>query len=121
MSRTDAERLGDVLTALERCVRFRAHSESDDSTVSDMALDAILRNLAVAGEAVRALPDEVRTQFTSTSWHSIAGLRNIVIHEYFRIDNKIIFDVVDNHVGRLVDEIRSRLSGTGETEVAADE
>lgn len=121
MSRTDAERLEDILTALERCVRFREHLESDDPTVSDMALDAILRNLAVAGEAVRTLPDHVRGQFTSTSWHSIAGLRNIVIHEYFRIDNKIIFDVVDNHVERLVDEIRRRRSGTDEAEVAADE
>lgn len=56
--------------------------------VAEMALDAVLRNLAVAGEAVRALPESTRELFPSTPWHSIAGLRNIVVHEYFRIDTE---------------------------------
>jgi uncharacterized protein with HEPN domain len=43
-----------------------------------MAFDAILRNLAVIGEAVRALPDETISSTPSVPWTSIAGLRNIV-------------------------------------------
>jgi uncharacterized protein with HEPN domain len=48
-----------------------------------MAYDAVLRNLAVIGEAVRSLPRET---MPDVPWASIAGLRNIVVHEYFRVN-----------------------------------
>ena len=99
-----------MLAALDRCLRFRPHLDSGDNTTSDMALDAILRNLAVVGEAAKMLSEQTRALFSSTPWHSIAGLRNIVVHEYFRIDNKIILDVVDSEVTPLVVALRSYLS-----------
>jgi uncharacterized protein with HEPN domain len=102
-----------MLLALDRCLLFRPHLDSDDNTMSDMALDAILRNLAVAGEAAKALSEQTRKLFPSTPWHSIAGLRNIVIHEYFRIDAKIILDVVDSEVAPLAAALRNHLDSTG--------
>jgi uncharacterized protein with HEPN domain len=70
-----------------------------------MAYDAILRNLAVIGEAVRSLPDEIKTTEPATPWASIAGLRNIVIHEYFRVDSDLIDDIVTNELQPLADAI----------------
>lgn len=105
--RSDRERLQDVLAALNRCVRFRSRLDADDGVVAEMALDAILRNLAVAGEAVRALSAETRDLFPSTPWHSIAGLRNIVVHEYFRINAGVIRDIVERDVGPLAEAIRA--------------
>jgi len=60
-----------------------------------MAFDAILHNLAVIGEAVRVLPDAMTSSRSQIPWTSIAGLRNIVVHEYFRIDHELIVDIVD--------------------------
>lgn len=71
-----------------------------------MAYDAILRNLAVIGEAVRALPAEVRAEYPNVPWTAIAGLRNIVIHEYFRVNPKLIRDIVDEQLIPLADLIR---------------
>lgn len=109
MSRADRDRLNDMLTALDRCLRFREHLRADDETLSGMALDAILRNLAVVGEAARKLTEDTRALFPATPWHSIAGLRNIVIHEYFRIDTTIISDIVDTEVAPLADAIHKHL------------
>ncbi len=50
-----------------------------------MAYDAVLRNLGVIGEAVRTLPPETRDAMPDVPWPSLAGLRNIVVHEYFRV------------------------------------
>lgn len=50
-----------------------------------MAYDAVLRNLAVIGEAVRTLPEETRASMPDVPWASIAGLRKVVGHEYFRV------------------------------------
>lgn len=46
-----------------------------------MAYDAVLRNLAVIGEAVKSLPDDFKQRRADTPWPSIAGLRNVVVHE----------------------------------------
>jgi uncharacterized protein with HEPN domain len=51
MTRAADERIRDILAAVERCISYRDYLDSDHST---MAYDAILRNLAVIGEAVRA-------------------------------------------------------------------
>lgn len=74
-----------------------------------MAYDAVLRNLAVFGEAVRALPTETTDSFAGIPWKSIAGPRNVVIHEHFRIDPALIIDIVDNQLLPLSKELRNRL------------
>jgi len=71
-----------------------------------MAYDAVLRNLAVIGEAVRALPTETRALFPDVPWSSIAGLRNIVIHEYFRVNPDLILDIVDSELAPLAERLR---------------
>ena len=70
-----------------------------------MAFDATLRNLAVIGEAVRALPEEATRVMPDIPWASIAGLRNIVVHEYFRVDYTTIIDIVDNYLTDLAQAI----------------
>lgn len=84
MSRSDAERLGDILAAIERCLAYREFLDTSD--FGSMAYDAVLRNLAVVGEAVRSLPEDFRADRTEMPWASIAGLRNVVVHEYFRVN-----------------------------------
>jgi uncharacterized protein with HEPN domain len=72
-----------------------------------MAYDAVLRNLAVIGEAVRSLPAETRDAMPDVPWSAIAGLRNIVVHEYFRVNPDLILDIVDNQLAPLADRLRS--------------
>lgn len=73
-----------------------------------MAYDALLRNLAVIGEAVRSLPAETRKTMPEVPWAAIAGLRNIVVHEYFRVNPDVVLDIVDNQLRGLASAIRNR-------------
>lgn len=109
MSRADAERLDDIRSAVTRCLAYRDHLDSDEH--SSMAYDAILRNLAVIGEAVRALPTDLKQQHPGVPWASIAGLRNVVVHEYFRVDPAMIKDVVDNQLALMLDELPQDAEG----------
>lgn len=109
MSRADAERLHDIRSAITRCLAYRDHLDSDEH--SSMAYDAILRNLAVIGEAVRALPADLKREHPRIPWASIAGLRNVVVHEYFRVDPAMIRDVVDNQLAPLLDELTQGAEG----------
>lgn len=110
MSRGERERLADMLEALDRCTRFRPRLDDDDPLIAEMALDAVLRNLAVTGEAARVLPEAVRARFESVPWPSIAGLRNVLVHEYFRIDTDVIRDIVDSEIAPLAEAIRDDLA-----------
>lgn len=103
MSRSDAERMDDIRAAIARCLAYREHLESAD--LGAMAYDAILRNLAVVGEAVRSLPDDYKRAREGTPWPAIAGLRNVVVHEYFRVDPVMIRDIIDNQLAPLLDDL----------------
>lgn len=98
MSRAPGERYADILAAIERCQRYRVRLSDADDEVRAMAYDAILRNLGVIGEAVRALPEDVKAKSPETPWASIAGLRNIVVHEYFRVDADMIAEIVNDEL-----------------------
>jgi len=69
-----------------------------------MAYDTVPRNLAVVGEAVRSLPDDFKQEHADIPWASIAGLRNVVVHEYFRVNPDMIRDIVDNQLAPLLDD-----------------
>lgn len=71
-----------------------------------MAYDAVLRNLAVIAEAVRSLSAETRTRIPDVPWAAIAGLRNVVVHEYFRINPDLVLDIVDNQLSPLKDKLQ---------------
>ena len=103
MSRSDAERLEDIRAAISRCISYRDHLDSVE--LGPMAYDAVLRDLAVVGEAVKSLPEDFRQEHAATPWASIAGLRNVVVHEYFRVNPDMIRDIVDNQLAPLLDDI----------------
>ena len=79
----------------------RAAFEADRRT-----RDAVLRNLEVLGEAVRNVPPAIRDANPQVPWAKIVGMRNILTHAYFAVDNDIVWDVVANHVAPLLTELR---------------
>jgi uncharacterized protein with HEPN domain len=72
---------------------------------------AILHNLFVLGEAAKAVPAEVRTQHPEVEWRGIAGLRDVLAHEYFGVDDEVIGDVVKNKLPDLVAQLEKILTG----------
>lgn len=104
MSRSDRERFADIVNAIQRCRDYEPYLKSDE--FGPMAYDAVLRNLAVIGEAVRTIPGETRDLLPDIPWAAIAGLRNIVVHEYFRVDHELVLDIVDHQLVPLADRLR---------------
>lgn len=57
-------------------------------------IDAVVRNLSVIGEAVQNIPQDVKTKNPAIPWKEAAGLRNKVIHEYFGMDEEILWKTI---------------------------
>ena len=62
------------------------------------------------GEAVKKLPARIRSKHPQVDWRRIAGLRDILIHEYFGIDVEIIWDILENKLPALEREVKEIVS-----------
>jgi uncharacterized protein with HEPN domain len=82
LKRGDRERLDDIAEALGA---IRAHA-ADRRSDERLRRDAILYNLLILGEAVKALGEETKARHPEIPWRQIGGLRDLLAHEYYRID-----------------------------------
>jgi len=69
--------------------------------------DMIIRRIEIIGEAVKNLPDDLKKEHTEIPWRDIAGLRDIVVHQYFGLDLELIWDVVKKDIPQLKPSILS--------------
>ena len=90
--------LQDILEAIGQIESYVAGIDRAGFAAERMRIDAVVRNLEVIGEAVKHLPESERTLVPGIPWRKIAGLRDILAHEYFGIDLDIIWDVVTVHL-----------------------
>ncbi len=67
----------------------------------------MLKNLEVIGEAAKRLSPEIKESHPEIAWRDIAGLRDIIVHEYFGLDLDIVWDVVENRVPILLVQLRN--------------
>ena len=68
---------------------------------NQMLVDAVIRNLVIIGESVKNLPEDIKKEFPDVEWKKIAGLRDILVHAYFGINKKIVWDIIKNKVPEL--------------------
>ena len=82
------------------------HGLNYDDFVKDETLKrAFVRSLEIIGEASRNIPEEFRQDNPDIKWKDMAGMRNVLIHGYFGIDYKIVWDVITNHIPFLLKNI----------------
>lgn len=109
MSRTEQDRLRDIQDAIDTIRAHLALAEDQQRGSEDELLhDALLFQFVVIGEAVKNLTAETRKAAPEIPWTDIAGLRDLIAHEYFRIDIARVLEIVDRDLPPLEDAI-SRL------------
>jgi uncharacterized protein with HEPN domain len=110
MPRDSRVYLDDILEATRKITVYTASLSKAAFPEDEKTLDAVVRNLEVIGEAVKKLPENLRAEHSAVEWKKIAGLRDILIHEYFGLDAEIVWDIVQNKVPALDREVRPMLN-----------
>jgi uncharacterized protein with HEPN domain len=102
--------LEDVSEAIGRVARYVSGFSREAFSADERTLDAVVRNLEIIGEAIKKVPEDIRSSNPAIEWQKIAGLRDILIHEYFGIDIEIIWDIVQNKLPTLEKQIKQVLA-----------
>jgi uncharacterized protein with HEPN domain len=102
VSRDERERLRDIADAVSAIQAHVARTKAEPGLRDDPLLhDALLYEFVVLGEAVKHLPVEARASAPEVPWQSVAGLRDLITHEYFRIEIDRILDIVERDLPKL--------------------
>ncbi|MEA5577196.1 DUF86 domain-containing protein [Anabaena sp. UHCC 0451] len=98
MSRSLRLYFDDILNSCNKVLRYTEGMEYAQFFEDELRFDAVLRNLQIIGEAIKQVPMETRERYPSVEWRKIAGLRDVLAHAYFSLENETIWDIVQNKV-----------------------
>jgi|SRR3989338_2200821 len=95
MSKREAELyIEDIEEAIRKIEEYTKDLTFDDFVKDGKTIDAVIRNLSIIGEAANNIPDEIKNQNSDIPWGEIAGMRNKVVHEYFGVDEEILWKTI---------------------------
>jgi len=102
--------LEDIRDCCGKVIRYCARLAREEFIADEKTFDAVIRNLEVTGEAVRHIPADLKDRYPEVKWRAIAGFRDIAIHAYPTIDGKTVWDIVQNEVPKLLEQIETILA-----------
>lgn len=95
MSRREIELyLKDIKDSIRKIEKYTRNIDFEKFSRDEEKVDAIVRNLITIGEAATNIPKEIKAKNPNVAWREIKGMRNKVIHEYFGVDEEILWKTV---------------------------
>ena len=103
----------DILESIEAIEEYVQSTTEEQFYRNRQVQDAVLRRLEIIGEAVKNLDEDFRNRYPEIPWKKVAGLRDVLIHEYFGVSLKRVWwvikiDLVDLklQISRIWEEIK---------------
>jgi uncharacterized protein with HEPN domain len=87
-----------ILESILLIEKYCSNVTIDDFLHSIQLQDSIIRRIEIIGEAVKNLPEDVKNDYSDVPWKKIAGMRDVLIHEYFGIDLELTWEVIQSDI-----------------------
>ena len=104
--RRDELYLADIAEAAKRAISYTAELSYEQFLDNTQVQDAVLRNLQVIGEASKKVSASLRKAYPNLPWREMAGIRDRVVHDYFGVDYRVVWEVVQRDLPRLLSLIQ---------------
>ncbi|MEK7597028.1 MAG: DUF86 domain-containing protein [Patescibacteria group bacterium] len=102
--------LDHILEAINNIESYIKDTNSQEEFVADKKTrDAVLRSFQVIGEAANNLNEDFLNTQTDIEWEKVIGMRNFIIHEYFGVDLKIVWDTIKDDLPTFKENIKKLL------------
>jgi uncharacterized protein with HEPN domain len=99
--------LEDILSSLSKIEEYTEKLTFEEFSNDQMVLDAVVRNLEIIGEAARNIPQELKSENSDIAWEKMISMRNKVMHEYFGVDEEILWKTIKDDLPDLKEKIAS--------------
>jgi uncharacterized protein with HEPN domain len=106
--RNDRERLLDIQEAIGKIEKYAIQGK-EQFLANELIQGWILLQLQIIGEAARAMTIQTHEQYAEINWRDIISFRNLLVHEYFRVDLNIIWKIVKQELPILKHQINTIL------------
>ncbi len=93
--------LGHIRDAIEKIENYISDVDYEQFVLNDMMVDAVLRELAVIGEATNSLSKDFRRNHPEIPFRDIIDMRNILIHNYTDVDIKVVWETCKKNLPEL--------------------
>ena len=90
MSRDWSMYLDDMIACCTKILEYTGEKGRAAFFSSGLVYDAVLRNLEILGEAAKNVPEEIRRNYPEIEWRKIAGLRDVLAHFYFGLEEETL-------------------------------
>lgn len=100
-----------IMDAINNIESFTLNIKFEDFNNDIMRTNAVIRMFEIIGEASYNISEDTKSKFPSIPWRIMKDMRNFLIHQYFGVDNKTIWDTVKNDLPELKKQIEMVLKG----------
>ena len=95
-------RIADILDAIAAIQSYTQEMDYEMFIRDRRTVDAVLRNLTVIGEAATYVPDDIVARHPEVPWRDMRDMRNVVVHAYFGVNQRIVWDTIQVNLPPLV-------------------
>jgi len=98
MKREVGDFIEDIINAMDKALKFVEGMSYEEFAQDDKTIFAVVRAIEITGEAVKNVPDDIKKKYPEIPWKGMAGMRDKVIHGYFGVDLKVVWDTVKKRI-----------------------
>ena len=102
-----------IVSSISKIQDYIKDLSFQDFINDQMLLDAVVRNLEIIGEAARNIPPDISSKHIDVEWGKMVSMRNKVMHEYFGVDEEILWKTISDDLPSLKSKIEKLLESSG--------
>ncbi|MCP3927784.1 MAG: DUF86 domain-containing protein [Bacteroidetes bacterium] len=94
-----------IQESIQKIQLYTSGMTEEDFQNSSLVQDAVIRQFEIIGEATKQISDSLKSSYASVPWKDMAGMRDILIHDYINVETDVVWKTVQDHLPSLKNQI----------------